>query len=975
VNAERLEALGEAEPTRWSLGPGELAAVALPGAGVGSQGTERGLDASGDAVLVAASHADAASNGHVVSAGTGAVSDQDAVSTDTGADLDWDSVPMGTGVASSHDTESTDIEADRLSAMPEHRRLAYLIYTSGTTGNPKGVLTEHRSLVNFACWHQREFGLGPGDRAAQLTGFGFDVSIWEMFSALLFGAELHVVSDEIRTDVHALNDYFHTQQMTAAFLPTPLCELFLELDNTSLRLLTTGGDKLRVYRETPYRFVNNYGPTEYTIVTTSGELAEPAVNLPIGRPVDNTRIYILDRYNRQQPVGATGELCIAGDGLARGYVRLPEETERRFVANPLAEGERMYRTGDTATWLPDGRIAFLGRRDQQVKVRGYRIETGEIESVLLRHPDIREGAVVAWQGGGGPQLAAYYAGDAETTPGPEQVRDYLARHLPDYMVPLHLIPLAALPLTANGKLDRAALPRPAIASGDARPGTATEVRLAELWQATLGLESVGIDDDFFALGGHSLHAMQLAAELGKTATAAVGPATIFRLPTIRRLAAWLDEQDKPDGSATSVEGETAGETGAQGAHGGAEGVSGANTVDDAGGAQSVSPSPSCALDEEDIAVGCDRSEAAELRQAVVEAGSPAAGVAAYPPLQPAQEREYYPASSAQRRMVILQQWEPDDTRYNMPQALMLEGALDEARLERALSALIRRHEPLRTVFEIVQGVLVQRVREDAWDGVERLAETGETDPAQLMKRWVRPFDLSRGPLLRAALLRLGEERQLLLLDIHHAATDGISMGLLLADLQALYEEESLPPLELQYKDYAIWQQAALADGELKRQLDYWTDMLQGTEPLALPLDRQRPAVQSAAGDSLSREIDPALAGQLQALAAAHGCTLYMVLLAAYATLLHRYSGQSDLVVGTPVSGRTHPDTARMQGLFVNTLALRSYPEGEQRFVDYLAQIREIALKALEHQDVPFEELVEVLQPMRDPSRHPLFDTM
>ena len=816
----------------------------------------------------------------------------------------------------------TDVSAaggqpESLSEVPEHRRLAYIIYTSGTTGNPKGVLTEHRSLVNFAYWHHRDFRLGPSDRAAQLTGFGFDVSVWETFSALLFGAELHLVPDDVRTDVHALNDFFHTHDITAAFLPAPLCELFLELDNSSLRLLTTGGDKLRVYRETPYRFVNNYGPTEYTIVTTSGELTENATNLPIGSPVDNTRIYILDRYDRLQPVGATGELCVAGDGLARGYLHLPEETERRFTADPLVHGERMYRTGDSAAWLPDGRIVFLGRRDQQVKIRGYRIETGEIESVLLRHPAIHKGAVVAWQDAGTPQLAAYYTTGLSESPRPEEIRDYLAGSLPDYMVPLHLIPLEQLPLTANGKLDRAGLPRPVVTGGEAQPETATERRLAELWQTALGVQKVGIDDDFFALGGHSLHAMQLAAELRKSSDKDIGPAVLFRLPTIRMLAGWLDEvAEEADRSAKTEE------TGGARVEPASRGFSGT-----------------------------------------------------FSPLESAGERDVYPASSAQRRMVVLQQWEKSDTRYNMPQALMLEGGLDAERLEQALAALIQRHEPLRTVFDVADGEVVQRILADAWEGLERLSPPVDSDPAELMRSWIRPFDLSKGPLLRAALLQLEAERHLLLLDVHHVATDGLSMGLLLADLQALYENGILTPLKLQYKDYAVWQQASLHDGELHRQLCYWVDRLQGAEPLQLPLDRRRPVVQSFAGDSLVLHADAALTSRLQELAASQGCTLYMVLLAAYKTLLYRYAGQSDLTVGTPVSGRTHPETAAMQGLFVNTLALRSFPEGQRSFTDYLAEIRKLTLEGLEHQDVPFEALIEELEVARDASRHPLFDTM
>ena len=434
-------------------------------------------------------------------------------------------------------------KGENLSNLNRPGDLAYIIYTSGSTGKPKGVMIEHRSLINLCQWHMKDYQVTNSDKSTKYAGFGFDASVWEIFPYLLSGSTIHVIPEELRLDIGELNRYYEAHGITISFLPTQICEEFLKTGNRSLRKLLTGGDKLRQYVKTNFELVNNYGPTENTVVTTSFVTNQVYSNIPIGKPVSNSRIYILGENRQLQPVGVAGELCISGDGLARGYLNRAELTVEKFVANPYEPGERMYRTGDLARWLPDGNIEFLGRIDDQVKVRGYRIELGEIENELLKYGPVKEAVVVAREEeNGGKYLCAYIVAEEEIKI--HELREYLVKELPDYMVPSYYIPVERIPLTPNGKIDRKALPQPegalyAAASYEA-PGSHTEEILAGIWQEVLGVEKIGVHDNFFNLGGHSLKATVLASRIHKEMNVEIPLREIFQRATIRELAEYMD---------------------------------------------------------------------------------------------------------------------------------------------------------------------------------------------------------------------------------------------------------------------------------------------------------------------------------------------------------------------------------------------------------------------------------------------------
>ncbi|WP_074048736.1 non-ribosomal peptide synthetase [Paenibacillus ihumii] len=798
-------------------------------------------------------------------------------------------------------------------------QLAYVIYTSGSTGQPKGVLVEHRSLVNLSVWHQQKFAVRESDRSTKLAGFGFDASVWEIFPYLISGAALHMIDEATRTDIHALNAYYEREGITISFLPTPLCEQFMQLDNRSLRVLLTGGDKLNRFQKQRYLLVNNYGPTENTVVTTSQDVTALSANIAIGRPIANHSVYILGSDNRLLPIGVPGELCISGAGLARGYLNREELTREKFVESPFRPGERMYRTGDLARWTAEGTIEYLGRLDEQVKIRGHRIEPGEIAQAMLAQEEIKEAYVLVHHMQPSPTTQGAEDGAAEHAAGGEaclcgyytasspisaaELTQRLGDVLPSYMVPSFFIQLEELPLNANGKVDRRSLPQPdwtrAVTSVYAAPESELETTLVELWQEVLGVQRLGIDDDFFERGGHSLKVTMLAARIQTELGRELPLRDLFRYPTVRQLAAHL----------------------------------------------------------------------AGAEQAVYEA------------IAPVEHREYYPASSAQKRLYAISQLEGAELSYNIPQALEIAGSLDAGRLERALIELIRRHESLRTTFELIEGELVQRVQ--TYEQIQRLAGFGlkqavvsEQEAAARAAAFIQPFKLSEAPLVRAELLKLGEERHLLLLDMHHIIADAVSMNVLLSEWMSLYEGESLPELAIQYKDYAVWQQEQRSEAWYAKQEAYWLQELSGELPvLELASDKPRAAVQQFEGERLTFEIEGELTQKLRELSRRQGTTLYMTMLAAYNVLLHKYTGQEDLITGTPIAGRTRPETERVIGMFVNTLALRSYPQGSKTFKGFLEEVKQTVLGAQEHQNYSFEELVDKLALRRDPSRNPLFDTM
>lgn len=748
--------------------------------------------------------------------------------------------------------------------------LAYVIYTSGTTGAPKGVMVEHRSLNNLCAWHNEEFEVTAADRATKYARFSFDASVWEIFPYLQAGAALHVVDESIRLDLPRLNRYLEDHGITIAFLPTPICELFLELDNRSLRVLLTGGDRLRRVRPTRYRLVNNYGPTESAVVTTSGTVHAGQDRIPIGRPISNTRVYLLGHGDQLAPIGVPGELCVAGVGLARAYLSDPAKTAATFVADPFVPGGRMYRTGDLARWLPDGSLEYLGRRDEQVKIRGCRTEPREIEATLLAHAAVRDAAVVAREDGERNKLlCAYVVWHGE--PQEAELRAHLSSRLPDYMVPAFLVTLDRIPLKATGKVDLAKLPPPQddLAAGRPfiAPRTGPERRLSKIWGRVLERERVGVHDNFFEIGGDSLRATIMIARANKEFAASVALSAVFDNPTVAELARRFE---------------------------------------------GVAQHPSAAL-------------------------------------RPVESRAHYATTPVQTLLYALCS-SFKGVEYNLPMAYELDGELDGARLERALQQLIRRHETLRTSFHLRDGRVVQVVAPSVDFALDVLEECDEAELDEAMRDFIRPFDLARPPLVRAALVPLGRTRHVLLMDVHHLVSDGTSMGILFRELTALYAGQEPPPPAATFKDFAEWLGGHLESDAVRAQERYWSGILADTPPpLVFDTDYPRPAKFSFAGSMLAFEARPEVHAALKALCLREGVTLYMLLFAAYNVLLSKYGRQEELIVAAPTSGRYIADIQDVVGMFVNTHLVRSRPQAGCRFDELLREVKAGVLGALEHQ--------------------------
>ncbi|MCK4260460.1 MAG: amino acid adenylation domain-containing protein, partial [Halanaerobiales bacterium] len=631
------------------------------------------------------------------------------------------------------------IEDNNLTIINSANDLAYVIYTSGSTGKPKGVMVEHKSLVNLAIWHNTYYAVTFDDNTTKYAGFGFDASVWEIFPYLISGATIHIIGNEIRLDINKLNEYYESNKITISFLPTQMCEQFMEVDNNSLRFLLTGGDKLKNYRKQSYQLVNNYGPTENTVVTTSLVVNESYNNIPIGKPIANLQVYILDKNNKVQPIGVSGELCIAGDGLARGYLNRPELTEEKFVQNPFRINPfipetRMYKTGDLARWLPDGNIEFLGRIDNQVKIRGFRIELGEIENQLLSHEEIKEAVVIDWiDDSGDKYLCAYIISDSELSIA--ELKAYLGRELPNYMVPADFVQLEKVPLTPNGKIDRRVLPKPdgnlVVGTEYVAPTNEAEEKMAIIWSQILHVDKIGINDNFFILGGHSLKATRLASKLLKEFNVEIPMKVIFKHPTIKKLVDYITGKEK--------------------------------TI-----YASIKPVEMRDPEYEYYPSGC------------------------------------YPVSSAQKRLFALGELEGDNIIYNIPSIMMVEGDIDKGRFEDTFITLVERHESFRTTFEVIDGEVVQRIHDDVNFEIEYIKSGSVDELETIIKRFIRPFDLSKSPLLRVGLVKY-DEKHLLMLDMHHIISDGASMGIFFSEFFKLYKDQSLEELRIQYKDFSAWQ--------------------------------------------------------------------------------------------------------------------------------------------------------------------------
>ncbi len=853
---------------------------------------------------------------------TAATSAECAGSDLTGADL------------TSADLTSADLtDADR--AVPlSGDHAAYVIYTSGSTGRPKGVVIAHRSVADLAVWAGSEFGAAGLSHVVASTSLSFDVSVFEIFCPLTVGGTVEVVRD-----VLALAEY-RVGECVASLIsgvPSAFSQVLSQRGVTvATDTVVLAGEALsaRAVREIASatscrRIANIYGPTEATVYVTAwysdagasdGYAAGDDQAPPIGRPVANTQVYVLDAGLRPVPVGVPGELYLAGHGLARGYLDRPGLTAQRFVANPFgAPGARMYHTGDVVRWNAAGELEYLGRVDHQVKIRGFRIELGEIEAVLAGHPGVAQAAVIARKdtstgtdGSDLQRLVAYLVLADSTTVTTAELRSFLGERLPDYMVPAAFVLLPELPLGASGKLDRTALPAPewggCATAGYVAPRTGTEQLVADIWAHVLGVERVGVEDNFFALGGDSILSIRVTSRLRAAFDVELSPRALFTHSTVGQLAAAIP---------------------------------------------------------------------------VVSSG----GVPVIPVIpRPGEPAPFYAQQSfAQQRLWFLHEFAPERAEYATRVGLRLRGELDLDALNVAFTGLLARHESLRTTFEQVDGQGMQVVHPPSVVSLPVLDLTGPDRAAELDRvlavQSSRPFDLSQGPLMRPQLVRLGDQDHALLLVLHHIITDGWSMGVLLEELSALYraaahhEAADLAPLPVQYADFAAWQRAALSGPVLDEGLDYWRRQLGGVTPLELPTDRPRPAVRTSAGAMHEFVVPAEVTARLKELGRRQDCTLFMTLVACCQLLLHRWSGQDDITVGTVVSGRERTELTGLIGFFVNTLVLRSQVDSSRSFTQLLSSVRDTVLGALAHQEVPFERLVDELAPVRDTSRTPLFQAM
>ncbi|WP_096144848.1 non-ribosomal peptide synthetase, partial [Pseudomonas fluorescens] len=798
--------------------------------------------------------------------------------------------------------------------------LAYVIYTSGSTGQPKGVAIDHAALGQFCDSATLYSRLSAEDRVLQFATFSFDGFVEQCFPPLCAGAALIMRGDEL-WDAGQLAQEIVEQGVTLADLPAAYWYLLAQecaehrRSLGKLRQVHVGGEAMSVEGVRAWyaaglgnvRLVNTYGPTEATVVSSVHECqladANDAYGVPIGQAIAGRGLYVLDSGFELLATDGVGELCIGAEvGLAQRYFDRPALTAERFLPDPFSAmpGARLYRSGDLARYNPAGALEYVGRIDHQVKIRGLRIEMGEIEASLQALPNVREAAVLAQPSATGVQLVAYVVPAEGQALEAQALAARLRQTLPDYMVPGHWVVLDALPLNHNGKLDRRALPTPDLNQASAAyvaPQSPLQIQLAAIWQAVLQVEQVGLEDHFFERGGHSLLATQVISRVRHDLKLEVPLRALFEQPTLAAFAA------------------------------------------------------ACAGVQADTA----------------------------PVMQAVGREQPLALSFAQERQWFLWQLDPTSAAYHVPSALRLKGHLDKVALQRAFDTLVARHESLRTHLHQDAERTVQVISPQAHVPIASMDAHEAGLKAMVEALITQPFDLRHGPLMRVSLLRLADNEHVLVLVQHHIISDGWSMQVMVDELVQLYgaysqgQDLDLPTLPIQYGDYAVWQRSWMEAGEKTRQLEYWRDLLGGEQPvLELPFDHQRPAMPTHRGARLNIALPRPLLDSLKTLARREGVTLFMLLLASYQVLLHRYSGQQDIRIGVPIANRNRVETERLIGFFVNTQVLKADIDGQTTVAQLLRQVKQRALEAQAHQDLPFEQLVEALQPERSLSLGPLF---
>ncbi|WP_448265466.1 amino acid adenylation domain-containing protein [Nostoc sp. DSM 114159] len=828
-------------------------------------------------------------------------------------------------------------------ATPDN--LAYVIYTSGSTGKPKGVLVNHSNVTRLFAATDSWYNFNQDDVWTMFHSYAFDFSVWEIWGALLYGGKLIVVPYLVTRSPESFYQLLCQEKVTilnqtpSAFRQLIQAEqsiTFPPASSLNLRQVIFGGEALEInslqpwferHGDTSPQLVNMYGITETTVHVTYRPLSKADLQSTasvIGRPIPDLQVYVLDEHQQPAPIGVLGEMYVGGEGVTRGYLNRPELTAERFISNPFDNSKKLYKTGDLARYLPNGELEYLGRIDNQVKIRGFRIELGEIEALLASHPAIWESVVIVredepgdtcTEGSRSKRLVAYVVPQTEQSLTVPELRQFLKAKLPEYMMPSAIVLLESLPLTSNGKVDRRALPKPDLDSTlrelYVAPRTPTEEMLAQIWAQVLKLEQVGIHDNFFELGGHSLLATQLLSRIRNIFKVELVLRELFAASTVAELAQSIGQLQQQDSEITS------------------------------------------------------------------------------PPLLKRTRDAELPLSYAQQRLWFLDQFEPNSPFYNIPMALRLVGNLDRVALEQSLQEIIHRHEALRTNFITVDGKPSQIIQtETTWTvsvvDLKYLSTTErEITSQQLAQQQVtQPFDLAKEALIRATLVVLNETEHVLLVCMHHVVSDGWSMGVFVQELAALYDAYAqgqpspLAPLPIQYADFAIWQRNWLQGEVLQSQLNYWQQQLQDAPALlSLPTDRPRPAVQTYNGTHQEFVLSVELTNKLTKLSQEQGVTLFMTLLAAYDTLLYRYTGTEDILVGSPIANRDRSEIEGLIGFFVNTLVMRTSLTGNPSFSELLTRVRSMAMEAYSHQNLPFEMLVEALQPERNLSHTPLFQVM
>ncbi|HVG91801.1 MAG TPA: amino acid adenylation domain-containing protein, partial [Alphaproteobacteria bacterium] len=824
-------------------------------------------------------------------------------------------------------------ENPAIALVPDN--LAYVIYTSGSTGKPKGVAICHSSVVTFLHWCRETFLPEEMSRVLASTSICFDLSVFEIFAPLSCGGSTVVVSNALE-----LAESAKAAGVTLVnTVPSAIRELVrMKGIPESVRVINLAGEALagalvrEIYHATKVEKVFNlYGPSEDTTYSTVALVARAhqGAAAPIGKPIANSQVYVLDDWMQVVPVGVAGQLYLAGAGLARGYLNRPGLTAESFIPDPFggSAGGRMYRTGDLFRWSADGDLEFLGRADHQVKIRGFRIELGDIEAALQQHPEVEHAVVLAREDGSREKrLTAYVVARGRQEESARTLREYLKGKLPEYMVPSAFVLLDQLPLTTNGKLDRKALPAPERSreSGHLPPRTPLEAELCRIWADVLNVDSVGIDDNFFELGGDSILSIRIVARAKEVGLEFL-PSQLLEQQTISRLA------------------------------------------------ETIAKAPNMPPSMEGVAAQDTDASAGLLP----------------PPIQRRAPGTVAPLSFSQQRLWFLCQLDSGNQAYSLPAVLRLRGDLQVDTLSRALDEIVRRHEVLRTGFHEIDGEPVQVISPNSNVGVEQIDLSGlpmdqlEDRMRELVAIQVRlPFDLASGQLFRSSLYKMESDEYILCLLMHHIASDAWSVSVFLRELIVLYDAflhrrpSPLPELPLQYADVAVWEHQWLQGEVLDRHLNYWRTRLQDCpQVLELATDFPRPAVQSFRGGVQKLRLPAELASELKQLSNRAGATEFMALLTIINIWLSYHTGQNDILVGVPVSNRNHTETEALIGFFINTLLFRTRLDREASFVDLLEQVRVDSLEAYAHQALPFNKLVDELRVKRDPGRNPLFQVM